>query len=140
MLGPVSQQRLDTCHPKLQRLFREVDRRLARRKQMDITVVCGHRGEADQEAAFAAGKSKKHWPDSKHNGLPSNAVDVSPYPIDWNDKLAYARLAGYVFAVADDLDIQVRWLGDGNQNGKSDDESFLDIDHFELTDLELNRP
>lgn len=140
MLGASSQQKLDTCHPKLQRLFREVDSRLSRRKLMDITVVCGHRGEADQEAAFKTGKSDKHWPDSKHNALPSNAVDVAPYPIVWNDKLAFARLAGYVFAVADDLDIEIRWLGDGNQNGRSDDDSFLDLDHFELTERELSRP
>lgn len=140
MLGVSSNRELDTVHWKLQRLFREVDKRLSRRKLMDIVVVCGHRGEAAQEAAFAAGNSKKHWPDSKHNELPSNAVDVAPYPVDWKDKLSFARLAGYVFAVADELDIEVRWLGDGNQNGKSDDESFLDIDHFELTERELNRP
>ena len=132
MLGVASNRELDTCHPKLQRLFREVDRRLAKRGRLDLTIVCGHRGEAAQNKAFAEGKSKKRWPDSKHNTLPSTATDSAPYPIDWNDKLKFGVLAGYIMATADDLDIEIDvgalW------------QSFPDLPHVELTDYELSRP
>ena len=132
MLGVTSNRELDSCHPKLQRLIREVDKRLTKRKLMDLTVVCGHRGEGAQELAFAQHRSTKHWPDSRHNTLPSQAVDVAPYPIDWNDRESFALLAGYILAVADDLDIEVSvgalW------------KKFPDLPHVELTPRELNRP
>lgn len=132
MLGVSSNRELDTCHPKLQRLIREVDRRLTKRKMLDITVVCGHRGEKAQEEAFATHRSTKHWPESKHNTLPSNAVDVAPYPINWNDRESFALMAGYILAVADDLDIEINvgalWR------------KFPDLPHIELTQRELNRP
>lgn len=51
-LGATSLKRLGDCHPKLQRLLREVDQRLSKRKLFDLTVVCGHRGQAEQEQAF----------------------------------------------------------------------------------------
>lgn len=132
MLGHASNRELDTCHPKLQRLYREVDRRLSKRKLLDLTILCGHRGEAAQNKAFDGGQSKKRWPDSKHNTLPSTATDAAPYPIDWNDKLRFGVLAGYIMAVADDLDIEINvgalW------------KSFPDAPHVELTAYELSRP
>jgi len=131
MLGVSSRRELGTCHPKLQMLIQEVDKRLVKRHLLDLSVICGHRGEADQEKAFANGKSTKHWPDSKHNELPSCAVDVAPYPIDWSDRERFGILAGYILAVADDLDIEVNigalW------------KSFPDLPHVELTARELAR-
>lgn len=132
MLGATSNSRLDTCHPKLGKLIREVDRRLSKRKLIDLTVVCGHRGQAEQEQAFKDNHSTKHWPDSKHNLLPSLAVDVAPYPTDWNDAGSFSFLAGYILAVADDLDIEVN-VGALWKN-------FPDRPHVELTDRELSRP
>jgi len=114
--------------------------RLDRRHTFDFSVTCGHRGEAEQELAFRTGKSTKHYPDSKHNRMPSVAVDLAPYPTDYGDPAAFARLAGYVLAVADELDIEVRWGGDWDQDGRSNDERLVDLPHFELTDRELNRP
>lgn len=140
MLGVSSNRELDTCHPKLQRVMREVDRRLARRHVFDFKVVCGHRGQKEQEEAVAAKRSTKHWPDSKHNQLPSVAVDLAPYPTEYSDEPAFARLAGYVLAVADDMGIELRWGGDWNANGRTSDERLVDLPHFELSDLELGRP
>ena len=131
MLGVTSNRNLDTCHPKLQRLIREVDKRLSKRKMLDLTVICGHRGEAEQERAFREHKSTKEWPESLHNRLPSVAVDVAPYPIDWKDREAFALLAGYILAVADDLDIEIH-LGALWNN-------FPDLPHVELTQREMNR-
>ena len=132
MLGAASTKALDTAHPKLQRLIREVDKRLSKRRVIDLTVVCGHRGQADQEKAFAEGKSTKHWPESKHNTLPSNAVDVAPYPTNWNDRESFALLVGYILAVANDIDIEV----DVGALWKK----FHDLPHVELTAYELSRP
>jgi peptidoglycan LD-endopeptidase CwlK len=132
MLGIFSNKCLDTCHPKLQRLIREVDKRLVKRKTIDITVLCGHRGQKEQEQAFRDQHSTKHWPESRHNTLPSTAVDVAPYPLDWSDSRAFGVLAGYILATADDLDIEVS-VGALWKN-------FPDLPHVELTTRELNRP
>lgn len=39
-------------------------------------VSCVYRDEEDQNAAFLANTSKLKWPKSKHNKLPSEAIDV----------------------------------------------------------------
>lgn len=75
--GKTSMSRLDTCHPLLIELFERVIRRPD--LPSDLTVLCGHRGEAAQRAAVASGASKLRWPKSKHNSVPSLAVDVAPY-------------------------------------------------------------
>jgi peptidoglycan L-alanyl-D-glutamate endopeptidase CwlK len=72
-----SRDRLASCHPLLIALF---DRVLARDDlPHDLTVICGHRTQAAQDRAWAENKSQKRWPNSKHNSLPSMAVDVAPY-------------------------------------------------------------
>jgi peptidoglycan LD-endopeptidase CwlK len=138
-LGIASRAKLGTCHPKLQRLLREVDRRLTTSKLFDFTIVCGHRGQAEQDAAFFARpqRSTKRWPDSKHNQDPSTAVDIAPFPIYWDDEAAFARLVGYVQAVADEMGIGIRWGGDWNGNGRTEDERLIDLPHLELTEEEL---
>jgi hypothetical protein len=105
-LGPTSERRLADCAPDLRRLVAEVVRRLP--AAYDITVVTGHRGEAAQNLAFERGHSKLQWPDSAHNTLPAKAVDLAPYPTDWNDEPAFAWLHGFASAVAKDLGIRIR--------------------------------
>lgn len=95
-------------------------------------ILCGHRWQAEQDQAFRDGKSKLKWPQGKHNTLPSQTVDIAPYPVDWIVTHAFARLAGYIQCVADSMGIAIRWGGDWNQNGKTKDERFLDFPHFEL--------
>lgn len=129
-LGAVSQQRLDTCHPRLKLLVEEVSRRVP--PELDFTVLCGYRGEREQAEAVAAGRSTKAWPTSQHNSAPSHAVDLAPYPIDWTDDARFAVLAGFVLATAVELGIKIRWGGDWNQNGRTRDERLKDFPHFEL--------
>jgi peptidoglycan L-alanyl-D-glutamate endopeptidase CwlK len=133
-----SEKQMATCHPKLRRVVLLLAQRVP--KNMDFTVLCGHRNEADQEAAVKAGRSTKHYPDSKHNVMPSVAVDLAPYPIDWKDTARFGRLAGYLQAVADDLNIELRWGGDWDSDGRTQDERLVDMPHFELTSYELSRP
>lgn len=121
-----SLDRLATCHPKIQEVMNEVI------KYEDFIVIEGHRDKEAQNRAFREGKSKLDWPHGKHNTLPSNAIDIAPCPLDWNDSLAFARLAGYVQAVADSKGIRLRWGGDWDRDGQSKDERFLDLVHLEL--------
>jgi hypothetical protein len=76
----------------------------------DITVLCGFRGEDDQNDAFRRGTSDLRWPKSKHNQRPSRAVDLAPYPIDWHDIPRFERLRKLVKATADKLGIKIRHI------------------------------
>lgn len=121
-----STDRLGTCHPDLQRLFQEVI------KYRDCTILRGHRTQADQEAAFAAGKTQLHWPEGKHCAEPSNAVDVAPYPVDWKDREGLYFFAGFVEGIAKGMGISIRYGGDWNSDGQVKDNHFDDLVHFEL--------
>ena len=98
----------------------------------DFRVVCGHRGEDDQNKAYSFGKSKLPFPKSKHNKLPAKAVDIVPYPVDWNDLKRFYYLAGVVKACAENLGIKIRWGGDFNRDGNLNNDNFIDLPHFEL--------
>ncbi len=126
--SPLSTTQLNSCHPDLVRLFTEVT------KYADCTVLCGHRGQAEQDEAVRTGHSKTPWPRSKHNTEPSMAVDVVPFPIDWKDRTGMAHFAGFVQGVAAGLGIRVRWGGDWNGNFNLKDENFFDLPHFELVE------
>lgn len=75
--GSRSLARLSTCHPLLVTLMQRV---IARADlPLDLSVLCGHRTQAEQDAAVARGASRLRWPRSQHNRLPAHAVDVAPY-------------------------------------------------------------
>jgi len=121
-----SKKRLDTCHTDLQRVFYEVV------KQFDCSILDGHRGKERQNAYFRARKSKKQWPNSKHNTYPSLAVDVAPYPIDWDDLERFRYFAGYVMGIAHSMGIRLLWGGDWDGDTDLKDQTFNDLCHFEL--------
>ena len=124
--GTRSRQNLVTCDSRLQRVFDEVI------KHVDCSILCGSRSKEEQEELYRTGKSKVRWPKSKHNSLPSKAVDAVPYPIDWNNKERFYLFAGFVKGVAADMGIKIRlgadWDGDFNPRNQS----FHDLPHFEL--------
>jgi peptidoglycan L-alanyl-D-glutamate endopeptidase CwlK len=117
--GKRSRKELKTAHPNLQAIFNEVI------KQYDCSVLCGHRGKADQDKAFADGKSKLKWPKSNHNKTPSRAVDVVPFPIDWKNETEFYIMADIVKNIAKRLKIKVSWGGDWK--------TFRDLPHWELS-------
>ena len=127
-----SKTRLESCHPDLQRLMIEVI------KQVDITVLEGFRSTDRQAELFRQGKSKLNGLPgkmSKHNYSPSKAVDVAPYPIDWQDRERFIACAYYIKATADQLGIKVRLGADWNGDMRFT-ESFFDAPHVELVDDE----
>ncbi len=123
--GKTSLEKLSTCHPDLQRLFNEVI------KHYDCKILEGHRSNEDQIKAFNAGKSKIKS-GSKHNHLPSLAVDVAPIPLNWKDKEKFYHFIGFVKATAIQLGIKIRCGGDWNGNNDLKDQTFFDLPHFEL--------
>jgi hypothetical protein len=112
-LGKVSRLRLATCDVRLQQfvtaLAADVDAGLVPGVS-DISVACGHRNEADQNREFAEGDSKLQWPKSKHNTLPSRAVDVWPHPVDWTGagRPAFEALRAHGLKLAAKMHIRVR--------------------------------
>lgn len=103
--GKRSLTALGTCDPRLQQIAQRAI------ETFDFTVLEGHRGRAAQEAAFNAGLSKAHFGQSAHNSDPSQAFDVAPYPIDWNDIPRFVDLADHLLAVAQTLGVDLRWGG-----------------------------
>lgn len=123
-----SSTRLATCDERLQRLFNEVV------KHFDCTVISGHRGEKEQNEAFAKGFSKLRYPNSKHNRKPSLAADVVPFPIDWKDTNRMRVFAGFVLGIASQMEIKIRWGGDWDSDTEVKDNSFQDLPHFEIAE------
>ena len=117
-----SKDNLATADIKLQQLFNAVI------EEFDCTVIYGHRTPEEQFELFKKGREKKDgwWvktgktvtnldgniKKSKHNYYPSKAVDVVPFPLDWNDIKAFELLANVVKAKALELNIEVTWGGD----------------------------
>ena len=124
--GKKSMSKLETCHEDLQQVFYQVI------KHFDCSVLEGHRGEELQNKYFNEGKSKVKFPKGKHNANPSNAVDVVPWPVDWDDTDRMYYFAGFVKGIAAMLDIPIRWGGDWNDNTEVKDTGFKDLPHFEL--------
>jgi peptidoglycan L-alanyl-D-glutamate endopeptidase CwlK len=124
--------KLSTCHLDLQAIFFEVV------KTFDCTILEGHRCEEDQHTAFINGKSKLDWPNGKHNGQPSMAVDVAPYPLNWKNINEFYFFSGFVMGVAQKLKDEgkithgLRWGGDWNSDKIVGDQTFNDLVHFEL--------
>jgi hypothetical protein len=134
--GEDSRTKLATCHDDII-VVMEAAIRL-----VDFKIICGRRGEIEQNKYLLEGKSKVAWPNSKHNvvipgttqedpnGL-SMAVDIAPWPIDWTDHKRFILVGGIVLGVAHTLDIPMRWGGDWNRDFKFN-ENFIDMPHFEL--------
>ena len=131
--GKRSMERLETCHPELQRLFKEVV------KYYDCSVLCGHRGETEQNQAYDEGRSKLRFPESKHNKKQSIAVDVAPYfknrpHIRWDDMNKFYEFEGFVLGVASQLGIRIRSGLNWDMDDELKDQTFFDGPHFELAD------
>lgn len=122
----LSKQRLSTCHPNLQMLANKAI------KIYDFSVLAGHRDKETQNKYYEEGKSKLKWPNSKHNLSPSHAIDVAPYPIDWQDHQRFYYLAGVFMGLAYEAGIDLRWGGDWDRDTEFDDQTFNDLPHFEL--------
>jgi len=109
-----STAKLKTCHPLLAVIALEAI------EEMDFVVLCGHRTPAEQQELYKQGRATKGRivthvdgikKKSKHNYLPSLAMDLAPYPIDWNDLERFKKLADIIMRIAKENATPLEWGG-----------------------------
>lgn len=133
-----SNENLSTCHLDLKCLFRDVI------EVIDCSIISGYRDPEEQFSLFKKGRiqEKNRWvvqdrlkvvtykdgynKKSKHNESPSMAVDVMPYPIDWNNIERIKLFAEQVQQIAENINIDVVWGGDWK---------WKDYPHWQLRNL-----
>lgn len=94
-----------------------------RLSDIDFKITCGYRNEKDQEEAFKNNKSHLHYPDSKHNKIPSKAFDFHPVPINFLNINKYLKIIDVFKEIAFKLDVKLRFGAD-----------WADYGHVELLD------
>lgn len=132
--GDKSKRLLETCHPDIQKVMNEAI------THCDFTVLFGTRSVDEQMELYKKGrkfvngkwvkvgatvtnldgKTKK----SNHNYSPSRAIDIAPYPIDWNNIQRFKDLAEVVKAAMVTVGVHLQWGGDWK--------SFKDYPHYEV--------
>ena len=126
--GTESLARLSTCDERLQKVLKELI------KYFDIKILEGHRGKELQDKAFAEGKSKLKFPQSKHNSNPSKAVDIVPWPLDWKDRERFFYMAGVAIGIGASMGIKLRWGGCWAMDNNFKANKFDDLPHLEVID------
>lgn len=123
-LGSKSTSILATCDERIRTVVEITIRELQPDDPVchDLTVISGYR--TDEEQAQKVRDKVSLTMHSKHRETPSEAVDLTPYPVDWKDEDAFIYLAGRVMSVADRLGIRLLWGGSWTK--------LRDLGHFEL--------
>lgn len=152
-LGTESRQKLATVDPRL----RAVVERAIQITTQDFKVLEGVRSQKRQYELYAQGRTlaqlraagvpatilakpgerivtwtlnSRHFPDSK-TGL-SRAVDLVPFPVDWNDLKKFDAISRAMLQAAKELNTPLRWGADWDQDGKPREKGESDSPHFEL--------
>ena len=132
--GAESQRILATCHKDIQAVMNEAI------KHFDFSVLYGTRTTDEQFELYKKGRKliNGKWTKvsatvtnldgkikkSEHNYSPSRAIDIAPYPIDWNDTKRFDDLAKVVKQAMTTVGIELQWGGDWK--------SLIDRPHYEL--------
>lgn len=132
--GAKSLAKLKTCHPDIQKVMLEAI------KEVDFTVIFGTRMPDEQFELFKQGREFKDgkWvkvgatvtnldgktKKSEHNYSPSRAIDIAPYPIDWDNIKRFLDLSKIVLRIAKEQGVDLEWGGSWK--------SFPDYPHFQL--------
>jgi peptidoglycan LD-endopeptidase CwlK len=124
----------------------------------NVGVTFGHRNETEQHKLFVAGKSQLDWPDSKHNTMLSEAVDLVIYHPKYgylygdaahlatiaNAKgelvetvriwfyMQYARLDTLMNVYAAEQGATLRWGGKWSNPDDLIGNSLIDVFHWEI--------
>lgn len=129
-----------TLHPDLRRVCDEV------LPYFDFRIQQGHRSKEDQDQQFAEGDSKVKWPNSNHNAVPSNAMDLYPYIdgefIGWdtNNRLVFTYWVTFINFVLGmsqalyemgEIDAPLRSGADWDEDWDITDHKLVDMPHFE---------
>lgn len=125
-LGQRSIDRLKGVNPSLVAVFK----RACETMPFDVTVLEGLRSYERQQELLKQGATKVSV--SRH--MSGNALDIAPYPIDWNDLERFQIVAEHMFKAAKELGITIRWGGTWERSFTKPVKwaKFLDAPHFEL--------
>ncbi len=131
--GKQSLDRLATCDERIQKVMNEAI------KHIDFTILFGYRTPAEQFELFKQGRTLvgKEWKVtgktvtqldgktkmSNHNSNPSKAIDIAPYPIDWNNIQRFLDMAKVVKEAAKTVGVEITYGGDWKMK---------DYPHFEV--------
>ena len=115
-LGTRSLQSLSGVHPDMV----AVVKRAIEITDVDFTVIEGIRSVERQRELLKGGHSTTM--NSRH--ITGHAVDMVPWPVDWEDLERFEMMAKAMKTAAKELDISIVWGGDWK--------SFYDAPHFEL--------
>lgn len=130
--GKTSKERLSTVDPRLQAVF---DWAL-RLGLVDISIIEGYRGKERQNSFFPK-KSRVRYPNSKHNSIPSQAIDAAPFvngEISWK-RVHCIYLAGIIVCLGAVMGVRIRWGGNWDMDGEPiTDQDFQDLVHYEVID------
>ena len=131
-LGTRSINSLKGIHPKLKQV---VEKAITLSPQ-DFTVISGVRTTKEQQDLYAQGRTKagaivtnadgvrnKSNHQAKSDGF-GYAVDIVPYPVDWNDLDKFKVIANAMKLAACELGVTIEWGGDWAR--------LKDYPHFEL--------
>ena len=115
-LGTRSMQSLSGVHPDLVAVVKLA----ITITEQDFTVIEGIRNINRQRELVKKGASTTM--NSRH--ITGHAVDMVPWPVDWNDLERFEIMSEAMKAAAEELEIPIVWGGDWK--------SFYDAPHFEL--------
>lgn len=131
VLGTRSKDNLKGVHPDLVKV---VERAITLTTQ-DFTVIEGVRTTKRQQELYAQGRTKPGSKVTNADGVKNksnhqakadgygHAVDIVPYPVDWNTTSKFRAIADAMKQAAKDLGVKLEWGGDWK---------FTDMPHFEV--------
>lgn len=138
--GDRSRKALEGVHSKMI----DVAERAIELSEVDFFVNEGVRTMERQKELYAQGRTKPGkkvtWTlNSNHFRNPrtgfGHAIDVYPFPLDWDDKEMAAKQRGIAkafFRAAGELNIPIRWGADWDMDGNYGERGEGDSPHFEL--------
>tara|TARA_B110000977_G_scaffold10362_2_gene13509 strand:+ start:2033 stop:2413 length:381 start_codon:yes stop_codon:yes gene_type:complete len=122
-LGTRSKQSLSGVHVDLVAVVKKA----IEITEVDFSVIEGIRNIERQRQLVKEGKSTTL--NSRH--LTGHAVDMVPYPVDWEDLERFESMAVAMKLAAEELEIPIVWGGDWK--------TFYDAPHFELNRKEYSK-
>jgi peptidoglycan L-alanyl-D-glutamate endopeptidase CwlK len=135
--GATSLKKLEGVDPRMV----EVCKRAIQISTQDFLVLEGVRTPQRQAALYAQGRTlpgkQVTWTlKSNHFVNPKTgfgeAVDLCPYPVDWETPAKFDAISRAMFAAAAELGTPIRWGADWDRDGNPRERGESDSPHFEL--------
>ena len=139
----ITLQRIATLHPKIRQkvldAYIHINNRLLG-KGVRLRFTHTTRTNQEQDELYAQGRTvpgdivtwtlnSRHLPASDGFG---KAVDLVPYPINWNETRKFDDIAKAMIQASKELNIEIRWGADWDMDGIPRERDEIDSPHFEL--------